>query len=143
MCPRDLDDVDEPILGPLSLLPTAVVGTHGHLQLCEDIIVQWMDLECRLAAIRDILLYYAEMGTRPLEYKSCRLPSTYGYCKRFSTRKVVWKVVAQARDAFAILIGECHYLAIMNSRALRDDGRVHEGILSDMLISRGLNIHPA
>ena len=44
MCLRDMDDVKDPILGTLSLLPTAIVGVHGSLQLASDIIVQWLDL---------------------------------------------------------------------------------------------------
>ena len=82
MCLRDMDDVKDPILGTLSLLPTAIVGVHGSMQLASDIIVQWIDLELRLIAIRDVLLKHGADGTRPLQYRSCRPPTSCGYrCK--------------------------------------------------------------
>ncbi|KAI5822980.1 hypothetical protein K523DRAFT_357979 [Schizophyllum commune Tattone D] len=143
MCLRDMDDVKDPILGTLSLLPTAIVGVHGSMQLASDIIVQWIDLELRLMAIRDILLKHSAEGTRPLQYRSCRSPTSCGYRCKFRTRNAVWKAAAHTRDAFAILIGECYYLAIMNPCALDNSGHIHEGTFREMLINSDLDIHPA
>uniref|UniRef100_D8QJ41 Uncharacterized protein n=1 Tax=Schizophyllum commune (strain H4-8 / FGSC 9210) TaxID=578458 RepID=D8QJ41_SCHCM len=143
MCLRDMDDVKDPILGTLSLLPTAIVGVNGSMQLANDIIVQWIDLEFRLIAIRDALLKHSADGTRPLQYRSCRLPTSCGYRCKFRTRNAVWKVAAHTRDAFAILIGECYYLAIMNPCVLDNSGYIHEGTFREMLINSDIDIHPA
>ncbi|KAL1684466.1 hypothetical protein GGG16DRAFT_106944 [Schizophyllum commune] len=133
--------MDDPILSPLSLLSLTAVGPHGRMHLAEDIIVQWIDLEFRLVAIREMLLRDVDQGTLPLSYRSCAVPTSYGYRKIYSTRRAVWRRAAQSRDAFAVLIGECHYLALMNRKLLDPSGRVHMSSLDIMLTSAGTFMH--
>ena len=141
LTPRSLDYMDDPILSPLSLLSLTAVGPHGRMHLAEDIIVQWIDLEFRLVAIREMLLRDVDQGTLPLSYRSCAVPTSYGYRKIYSTRRAVWRRAAQSRDAFAVLIGECHYLALMNRKLLDPSGRVHMSSLDVMLTSAGTFMH--
>uniref|UniRef100_D8PY71 Uncharacterized protein n=1 Tax=Schizophyllum commune (strain H4-8 / FGSC 9210) TaxID=578458 RepID=D8PY71_SCHCM len=141
LTPRTLDDMDDPILMPLSLLSLTAVGPHGRMHLAEDIIVQWIDLEFRLIAIRDVLLRDVDQGVLPLGYRSCAVPTSYGYRKLYSTRKSVWRRAAQSRDAFAVLIAECHFLALMNRKLLDPSGRVHVSSLDVLLTSVGTFLH--
>ncbi|KAL1671272.1 hypothetical protein EV122DRAFT_295577 [Schizophyllum commune] len=141
LTPRSLDYVNDPILSPLSLLSLTAVGPHGRMHLAEDIIVQWIDLEFRLVAIREMLLRDVDQGTLPLRYRSCAVPTSYGYRKIYSTRRAVWRRAAHSRDAFAVLIGECHYLALMNGKLLDRSGRVHVSSLDIMLTSAGTFMH--
>ncbi|TRM55962.1 hypothetical protein BD626DRAFT_576262 [Schizophyllum amplum] len=95
---------------------------YGRWSLPAHLIRLWIDFEQRLTAVRNLLLGSLREPV-PLRYRSWTLPDRCGYRKYRSSQRSVMNCATATRNAFAVLLAECRFLALRSEFAY--GGRIH------------------